>query len=98
MYQVEQDDPAFICKSGKNHGRLCKVLHPWDGRAIMSNDYAHLKGEDCFVVMSLGSPFVYEPDPTDIYYSINKTHLLVVEAKHLKRAAHSHEIKWNLWK
>ncbi|MNK14310.1 hypothetical protein D3C87_324140 [compost metagenome] len=97
MYPVDNDDSAFICKAGMNHGRLCKVLHLWDGRAVMSNDYAHLKGEECFVVMSLGSPFVYEGPSTSVYYSMSKTHLLVVEAKHLKRAAHSSEIKWKEW-
>lgn len=96
MYAVEPDEPAIICKYGKNHGRICKVLRKWDGTPIMSNSFEHLKGEDCFVVMSLGSPFVYET-PSDIYYAIHKTHLLVVEAKHLKRCAHHSEIKWKEW-
>ena len=97
MYPVEPDDSALICKHGRNHGRLCKVLHLWDGRSIMSDDYSHLDGKTCFVVMSLGSPFVYEGAPTDVYYSIKKSHLLVVEAKHLKRVAHRSEIKWKEW-
>jgi hypothetical protein len=98
QYNVEPDDTALICKYGKNHGRICKVLHKWDNRAIMSNDFSHLSGLDCFVVMSLGSPFVYESPATEIYYAINKTHLIVVEAKHLKRVARSHEVNWKLWK
>lgn len=97
MYPVNNDDGAWICKYGKNHGRLCKVLHLWDGRAVMSNDYSHLVGKDCFVVMSLGSPFTYEPPTDSIYYSMNKTHLLVIESKHLKRAFHSSQINWKLW-
>lgn len=98
MYPPEPDDPAIICEAGRNHGRICKVLHVWDGRPIMSNDFAHLKGKECFVVMSLGSPFVYDPPENSIYYSMNKTHLLVVEIKHLSRCAHSSDIKWNVWK
>lgn len=98
QYPPEALDAAFICKHGKNHGRLCKVLRKWDGEALMSNDFAHLKGKDCLVVMSLGSPFVYEiPQDENIYYAIHKTHLLVVEEKHLKRAAHSIEIEWDYW-
>lgn len=97
MYPVEQEDVALICTFGRNHGRICKVLHMWDNRPVMSNSFQHLKGKECFVVMSLGSPFVYESDPQDIYYSLNKTHLLVVESKHLKRVARSHEIKWKEW-
>lgn len=98
QYPVEDDDAALICSYGRNHGRICKVLRKWDGFAIMSNDYQHLKGKDCFVVMSLGSPFAYESPTTDIYYAIHKTHLLVVETKHLKRVARSNEINWQFWK
>lgn len=98
LYPVEPDDSALICEAGKNHGRICKVLSKWDGRPVMSNDFKHLVGLDCFVVMSLGSPFTVEPAITDIYYSMNKSHLLVVETRHLKRIARSHQIKWNQWK
>jgi hypothetical protein len=97
-YPPEPDEPVIVCKYGKNHGRIGKVLHKWDGRSVMSDDYEHLAGKECYVVMSVGSPFVYEPPINDIYYSIKKSHLLVVEIKHLKRLAHKTDIKWELWK
>lgn len=97
MYSAEPDDPVIICKHGRNHGRIGKVLHRWDGRSVMSDDYSHLVGKECFVVMSVGSPFVYEPPSSDIFYSIKKSHLLVVEIKHLMRVAHHSAIKWNEW-
>lgn len=98
QYPVEDNDLALICVFGKNHGRVCEVLRKWEGEPLMSNDFAHLKEKDCFVVMSLGSPFVYEVPGEDVYYAIHKTHLLVVETNKLKRVARSNDLDYSYWK
>lgn len=97
QYEVEPDDVAMICEADRNHGRICKILRKWDGSPVMSITFSELKGKDCFVVMSLGSPFVHEQYLDGIYYSMNKTHLLVVESRHLKRMAHFSKVDWKFW-
>ncbi len=94
---VSKDDAALICEYGKNHGRLCRVLHEWDGMPVGTNRYSSLKDKQCFVVRSVGSPFVYDPPITEIFYSMTATYLIVVEAKHLKCVAKAHEINWKFW-
>lgn len=99
QYPVDVGDVVFICEANKNHGRIGKVLRKWDGFPIMGCSYEYLRGEDCYVIQSLGSPYLYEEpiEYTSIYYGIAQTYHLVVNKKHLKRIACAHDIDWKYW-
>lgn len=98
-YPVETDDLVIVCESKKNHGRLGRVISKWDGFPVLGCAYEYLRGRECFVVQSIGDPYTYEEpiELTSIYYAISQTYHLVVEAKHLKRVACAHQIKWKAW-
>lgn len=92
QYGVEAGDAALICTHNQNHGRLCRVLYLWDELSLMSYDFEEYYGKECFVVSSVGSPFVFEKE--GILY---KTPSIVVESKNLKRVAHHSKIDWSAW-